>query len=400
MPHRSPQSRTLTKRYPMKGTFRTAILLTALLSVLSSCGGRTGISSSPSKGEWTSFRGENTLSGSVDIALPSSPTLLWSTTTGQRTVASPVVKDGVIYTIGRRGLVRGVDSEGTEVFSKDFGTFIEATPLIVDTTMFIGTIDGNLLAMELPSGEVAWHYATEGQISAPPMETDYAGKRAIVFGSYDNYLYTISQRDGETLSRFESGYYLNGATAVMDGYLCFGGCDQWLRVVDTKAGEMTDSLMLDAYIPASPVFSGKDAYVGDYSGNIYHLVIEKGKITSNGKIHTGDPTGESSFTALPAVGKDNVYFFSEGRSITCASRKDGSVKWETLLKGPTGESSPQECRNGVLVCTKSGIISILDKKTGEVKWEYDSGEDILTCPAVVEGRFYVVTAKGTLLCFG
>ncbi|MBO7487803.1 MAG: PQQ-binding-like beta-propeller repeat protein, partial [Bacteroidales bacterium] len=32
--------------------------------------------------------------------------------------------------------------------------------------------------------------------------------------------------------------------------------------------------------------------------------------------------------------------------------------------------------------------------------EYDTGEDILTCPAVSEGRFYIVTAKGTLLCFG
>lgn len=383
----------------MKGTLKTAFLLTATLFALNSCGGG-GAASSSGKGEWTSFRGENTLCGSVNIALPSSPTLLWSTTNGQRTVASPLVKDGVIYTIGRRGLVTGVDGEGKEVFRKDFGTFIEATPLIVDTTMFVGTIEGNLLAMSLTTGEVAWHYATEGQISAPPMETDFAGEKAIVFGSYDNFLYTISQTDGEALSRFESGYYLNGATAVVDGYLAFGGCDQWLRIVDTKKGALTDSLMLDAYLPSSPVFSGKDAYIGDYSGNIYHLVIEGGKITSNEKIHICDPSGESSFVGLPAVGKDNVYFFAEGRSLSCASRKDGSVKWDTLLKGPTGESSPQECRNGVLACTKSGIISILDKGTGEVKWEYDCGEEILTCPAVVDGRFYIVTAKGTLLCFG
>lgn len=385
----------------MKKAFLKIAIAGILAATLSACsGGGSGVSSS-GKGDWTSFRGESSLSGSVNISLPKSPTLLWSTTTGQRTVASPLVKDGVIYTVGRRGLLRGVDTEGKEVFSKDFGTFIEATPLIVDSMMYLGTIDGNLMAMVLSSGEVRWHYATEGQISAPPMEASYGGEDAIVFGSYDNYLYTIRQSDGKDLSRFESGYYLNGATAVVDGYLCFGGCDQWLRIVDTKEGAMTDSLMLDAYIPSSPVFSGKEAYVGDYSGNIYHLTIgAEGKISASEKIHEADPSTESSFVGLPAVGKDNVYFFSDGRSLTCVSRKDGSVKWDTLLKGPTGESSPQECRNGILVCTKSGIISILDKVSGEVKWEYDSGEDIITCPAVVEDRFYIVTAKGTLLCFG
>lgn len=293
-----------------------------------------------------------------------------------------------------------MDSDGKEVFTKDFATFIEATPLIVDTTMFIGTIDGNMMALGLSSRQIIWEFATEGQISAPPMETTYEGEEAIVFGSYDNYLYTLRQRDGALLSKFESGYYLNGAAAVLDGFLSFGGCDQWLRVIDTKAGVQSDSLLLDAYLPTSPVFSGKDAYVGDYIGNIYHVVLEKGKITSHEKIHRTASADDASFVSLPAVGKDNVYFFSGGRKLACVSRKDASVKWETLLKGPLGESAPQECRNGVIVCTKDGIVSILDTLTGEVKWEYDTGEDILTCPAVVNGRFYIETAKGTLLCFG
>ena len=371
----------------------------AVAAGLSACSGGTDGTSAGSR-DWTAFRGESTLSGSVNTVLPQSPSLLWSTTTDQRTVSSPVIKDGIIYTVGRRGLLRAVDSDGNEVFSKDFGTFIEATPLIVDTTMFLGTIDGCMMAIGLPSREVIWHYWTEGQISAPAMETTYGGDGAIVFGSYDNYLYTLRQSDGRTLSRFETGYYLNGATAVLDGYLCFGGCDQWLRVIDSRAEVMSDSLMLDAYLPTSPVFSGKEAYVGDYIGNIYRLTVEGGKITSNEKIHRATPADESSFVSLPAVGKDNVYFYSGGRTLTCASRKDGSIKWETLLKGPTGESAPQECRNGILVCTKNGIVSILDRSTGEVKWEYDTGEDILSCPAVVPGRFYIVTAKGTLMCFG
>lgn len=377
---------------------RILFITTLAISLLTGgCAGKGGETSAALE-DWTTFRGDGNLSGSVSTALPSAPRLLWSTTTGQRTVASPLVKDGIAYTVGRRGLLRGVDSDGEEVFSKDFGTFIEATPLIIGTTMFIGTIDGCMMALSLTSGDTLWEYWTEGQISAPPMASLYGGEQAIVFGSYDNYLYTLRQRDGSLLSKFESGYYLNGAAAVTDGYLSFGGCDQWLRIIDTRRGTMTDSLMLDAYLPASPVFSGNDAYIGDYGGNIYHLSIKGGKIAAQEKIQKASRDG-ASFVGLPAVGKENVYYF-RGRSLNCVSRKDGSVKWETLLKGPTGESSPEECLNGVLVCTKNGIISILDRESGEATWEYDTGEDILACPAVVSGRFYIVTAKGTLLCFG
>ncbi|MBO7584429.1 MAG: PQQ-binding-like beta-propeller repeat protein [Bacteroidales bacterium] len=378
----------------------TAAIFLAAAILLPSCKGEGSSVSGSASADWTEFRGDGSLAGSTRRALPADPKLLWSTTTGQRTVASPLVKDGIIYTVGRRGLFRAVDSAGEEVFSKNFATFIEATPLIADSTIIIGTIDGCMLAIGLTSRDTLWEFWTEGQISAPPMVTTYGDDDAIVFGSYDNYMYTVRQSDGKLLSKFESGYYLNGAAAVLDGYVCYGGCDQWLRVIDTRKGVQTDSLMLDMYLPASPVFMDNDAYIGDYGGNIYHLTFDGGHITSNEKIHRARSADDASFVGMPAVGRDNVYFFSAGRSLTCVSRKDASVRWETMLKGPTGESSPLECRNGILVCTKSGIVSILDKATGEVRWEYDTGEDILTCPAVCDGRFYILTAKGTLLCFG
>lgn len=378
---------------------RADIALFVAAILLAACHGGGSVSSSD-PGDWTVFRGSPSLSGATPRALPDAPRLLWSTTTEQRTVASPLVRDGIVYTVGRRGLLRAVGPDGEEIFSKDLGTFIEATPLIVDSTIFIGTMDGCMMAISLDTREVLWEMWTEGQISAPPMETMFSGEKAIVFGSYDNYMYTVSQADGRVLSAYESGYYLNGAAAVLDGYVCFGGCDQWLRVIDTSVAVQVDSLQLDSYLPTSPVFSGKDAYIGDYNGNIYHLTLDRGVIGPSEKIHSADGSDDSSLVGLPAVGKDNVYFFTGGRSLTCVSRKDGSVKWSTMLKGPAGESSPLECRNGILVCTKDGIVSILDRSGGKVEWEYETGEDIVACPAVAGGRFYVVTARGTLLCFG
>jgi len=76
------------------------------------------------------------------------------------------------------------------------------------------------------------------------------------------------------------------------------------------------------------------------------------------------------------------------------------VSWKYLQKGNSGESSPVVCNDKVISCSKSGIVSILDARSGELLWEYDTGEQITACPAVIKGRFYVLTAKGTLFCFG
>ena len=348
-------------------------------------------------GDWTMFRGSPTLTGAIDTDLPDAPQLLWSTTAGTRTVASPLVKDGIVYTVTRKGQLRGYGPDGTEVFVKELEAPVEATPLIVDTVLYIGTMEGNLLAIGLESREILWEFPMEGQLSSPPMPAEYEGEDAVVVGSYDNFLYTIRRKDGVLLSKFETGYYINGAVAVTDGQVAFGGCDQWLRIIDTQAGQMTDSLQLGSYVPASPVFAGKEGYVGDYEGNITHFTLKEGRILDAEAVSEGEG---DSFTGLPVAGDKAVYFFRGERSLACLSRKDNAEKWVTLLKGPVGDSSPLETGNGILVCTKSGIVSILDAGTGEVKWEYDTGEDILACPAVLPGRFYILTARGTLFCFG
>lgn len=352
-----------------------------------------------SLGSWPIFRGDPGLSGYADVALPDNPALLWTFVTGPRTVSSPVVKDGVTYWCDRRGKIHGVDLEGVEVFQADLATFVEATPTLKDSLLYIGTIDGSMIALSLESGREIWRFDTEGQLSAAPNRVRFNGREALVFGSYDNWLYCVDAADGSLISRYESGYYLNGAVALQGESMLFGGCDQWVRVIDCRSGVQTDSLLLDAYIPASPAVVGNMAYVGDYGGNLYALRLKDGKIAESRKIRR-PAEQEEGFNSVPAVDKERVYIINGNRTVLAIRRADGELEWKKMLKGGTGESSPLVCRDKLVACTKTGIVSILDKKTGEVLWEYDTGEDIISSPAVVPGRLLVLTAKGTLFCFG
>jgi outer membrane protein assembly factor BamB len=169
--------------------------------------------------------------------------------------------------------------------------------------------------------------------------------------------------------------------------------------VDCISGKKTDSLDVEIYIPASPAISNNWCYIADHSGNVYEIELNKGKIVSHKKILESKEEN-SNFVSVPAVSDKMVYVVSDDRHIYAINRKTTSVAWKYLLKGNTDESSPVICKDKLLVCTKTGIVSIHNSKTGDLLWEYDTGEQIIASPAVVKGRFYILTQKGTLFCFG
>jgi outer membrane protein assembly factor BamB len=348
---------------------------------------------------WTLFRGTPGLSGYSEIGLPQKLSLLWLYKSASRTSSSPVIYNRTAYWSDKRGHIYGIDADGSPVFDYDFATAIESSPMISDSTLYIGRIDGFMSALSLTRKDTLWNFETMGQISASPNAGVFEGKKAVIFGSYDNYLYCLDKASGKEISRFESGYYINGAVAVQQKYFVSGGCDARLRIIDGETGTVADSLNLDTYIPASPAIDGDECYIADHSGNVYAMIIEQGKIVRSKKIVEATDDG-GSFVSVPAVSPTALYIISDDRHLYAIDRKTGRIQWKYLQKGNSGESSPLVCRDKIISCTRSGIVSILSADKGELLWEYDTGEQITSSPAVIKDRFYILTAKGTLFCFG
>lgn len=349
--------------------------------------------------DWLLFRGDNSLSGYTREKLPDNLKLLWSHKSGVRTVSSPVIMGGTTYWCDVKGKVRGVDHNGNAAFEYDMQTPVEATPMLHDSVLYIGRIDGALAAISLSKRDTLWCYRTEGQISASPNVVDFGREKALVVGSYDNYMYCIDLRSGALQSKFESGYYINGAVATHKRHAIFGSCDAWLRIVDCQEGKVTDSLQLDGYIPASPAIAEENIYIGDYSGNIYEIRTDKGRIYDYRTLLAAEENS-GALVSVPAVTPDVLYITSSDKYLFAIDRTTGKELWRYLLKGNIGESSPVVADDKVVICSRTGVVSIVDAASGELRWEHDAGEQIVASPAVVGGRLYVLTAKGTLLCFG
>ncbi|KAA6313311.1 Serine/threonine-protein kinase AfsK, partial [termite gut metagenome] len=348
---------------------------------------------------WLLFRGDTEFSGYADVKLSPKPVLLWNYKSEARTASSPVVYNRTAYWCDKRGRIYGVNRNGELCFDYNFNTAVEATPMIHDSILYIGRIDGFMSAVSLATKDTVWNFETLGQISASPNVGTFREKQAVVFGSYDNYLYCLDKETGKEINRFESGYYINGAVALWKDHFISGGCDAWLRIINGTTGTPSDSIKLDTYIPASPAIDGNSCYIADHLGNVYEIGIKEGKFSQSQKIV--EATNESgTFVSVPALSKKMLYILSDDRNLYAINRKDGSVQWKYLQKGDSGESSPVVCSDKVIACSKNGFVSLLDAATGELLWEYDTGEQITASPAVIKDAFYILTAKGTLFCFG
>ena len=374
-----------------------AVCLTALL--IAGCKGGVGTGLKDSATDWTMFRGEPSLSGYTERRLPSGPVLLWEYKHGVRTVASAIVYKDVTYFCDKHGLMLGIDRDGHEVSRIDLEAPMEASFMILDSVLYFGMIDGDVRAVSLAGGNLLWSYQTEGQINAAPALTTVKGRRFLLAGSYDYNMYTIDAATGALKGLASTGYYINGAAAVWGEYALFGGCDSWLRMVNCTTGTAADSVKLDAYIPSSPAIVDDMAYVADYNGNVYEISLNGGRFSSCRKLRAA-ADDEGTMLSMPAVGRKYLYVLADERYIQCLDRKDGTLVWQQTLKSESGESSPLICRDRVIASTKSGIITIYDAVTGERLWEYETGEQIISTPAPLSDRFMIMTARGTLLCFG
>jgi outer membrane protein assembly factor BamB len=319
-------------------------------------------------------------------------------------VASPIVYDGVVYTLSRKGELRGYTLEGDSCCGFDLGTAVEASFVAMDTTLYIGRIDGFVTALSLKQLQKTgvmkplWEFETLGQISGSP---NLVGDQLLV-GSYDGSMYTLDNRTGRKTGQFETGYYINGTAAVWKNYMMFGGCDAWVRVVDIATGTQTDSLELDSYVPASPAILDGVACACDYNGNVYEMTLEDGKIASHRKLLASSEDNEGQdggVVSMPTLTRTDVYILSGDRYISCINRATGQVRWRKMLRGMTGECSPLVAQDKVLVCTKDGHVSIFDSKDGTELWNYEAGEQIIASPAIIGDRFYILTSRGTLMCF-
>ncbi len=279
---------------------------------------------------WTSFRNSPQQLGIADSALPEELQLLWEYPAAEGVKSTPAIGAGRVY-VGtvdgdllcldlRTGALvwkyRSIASENPEDFAPSFN----APVTITDALVLAGDQDGTLHAVDRASGQQRWVFATNGEIVGG---ATVIGQR-VLFGSHADLLFCLDVADGRKVWEFQTLGPVNGAQAVAGGRTFVVGCSEpILRVVDIQTGEQISEVPIEGLLIATPAIADDILYFGTNEGGVF--AVDWQQQTTLWRY--ADPNRTFEIHSSPAVTDDRVIIGSRDKRLHCLDRTSGERVW-------------------------------------------------------------------------
>jgi outer membrane protein assembly factor BamB len=213
---------------------------------------------------------------------PDAP-LAWGFESGDLYTASPAVAGGLAVLGGSDGQVWAVDAAGGAVrWRFRTGGRVRSSPAVAGGRVYVGSMDGTLYALELASGRLVWRFDTEGHslesakfgfdrrtIQSSPAVAD----GTVFVGSRDGHLYAVDAATGRGLWTTDHEMsWVNSSPAVSGGLVFAGSSDnRFVQAVDRRSGMERWRVPTERLVWSSPAVAGDFVYVGDATGTLYAL---------------------------------------------------------------------------------------------------------------------------------
>ncbi|WP_277543042.1 outer membrane protein assembly factor BamB family protein [Haloarcula laminariae] len=271
---------------------------------------------------------------------------MWTFNPGRRSGidASPVVSGGTVYVGSWRnptsGAVHAIDAEdGSELWRFPTGDYVNAAPTVVDGTAYVGSKDGNVYAVSGPTAAeqtrtdtetanrpqragLEWSFETDGQIRAAPAVVD----GTVYFGSSDDRLYAVDTADGTEQWATNVGGNVETSPTVVDGTIYLGsGYSGPMYALDAADG--TEQWRYEEAVTSvtSPVVTDDAVFIAGEENTVVSLNRTNGD--ENWSQQLGD---EDGVAASMAATENVIYVPSDGGGLQALSTDDGSVLWTAL----------------------------------------------------------------------
>ena len=118
--------------------------------------------------------------------------------------------------------------------------FYLSSPVVAEGTVFFGSGDSNVYALNAASGALKWKFKTGEVVHASPAFAD----GTVFVGSWDTYFYALDAASGKEKWRFKTGedpqihnqIGIQSSAAVVDGIVYFGCRDSKFYAVERRPG--------------------------------------------------------------------------------------------------------------------------------------------------------------------
>lgn len=288
---------------------------------------------------------------------------------------------------------------------------IFSSPIAKDGTVYIGSEDGFLYAIEEKSGKTKWKFKTNGAIhSTPGIYGD-----SVFFGSFDGNYYAVNSQNGKLIWKFKTGgehwlgengrFGMQPATQYMDdlwsfyisspvvyekgkkAVVLFGSSDGNIYSLDAKTGGLKWKFKTSEPVHGTPVIDKDKIYVGGWDAVLYALNIETGKEVW--RFATGTKPGFKGIQSAVAVADGKVYFGAREPYFFALDAETGKLLWKYDAENSWFLSTAVIQNNTVYVGTSDTYALLaLDAKTGAEKYRYKTNGYVYGSPGISGNTVY------------
>jgi len=230
-------------------------------------------------------------------------------------LSSPSVVDGTVYFGSGDGYIYALDAAGgLQKWKVQTGDVIHSSPAIANGVLYVGSWDTYFYAIETASGKEKWRFRTgddpkiHNQIGI--QSSPLVANGTVYFGCRDSNLYALDAQSGEKKWVFNNkGSWVIGSPVIKDGRLYFTTSDSGLfHAVDAATGNEIYSLKLLWPLFSSPAIAGSTLYIGSEEGKLLAVDLRAQQLAwsfktdgskANGATYTkpdGKPNYEAAFT--------------------------------------------------------------------------------------------------------
>lgn len=233
--------------------------------------------------------------------------LVWQYSTQGAVTSSPAVYDDKVYFASNDGDVYALEAQtgslkwrfktggerrfeapgihgikpAGQMMADPFDMFI-SSPAIAQETVYIGSGDGNVYALDATTGSMRWRFKTGDVVHATPA----VASGVVYIGSWDRYLYALDAATGTLLWKFLTGddrkihnqIGIEGSASVANGLVYFGCRDSHLYALDARDGALRwKHDEFGSWVIASPAIYNGVVYFTTSDEHVFFAMRRRGR---------------------------------------------------------------------------------------------------------------------------
>ena len=372
------------------------------------------LNSNPSLGDWSMFHRDVSHSGNTGTSTISPQgTLKWTFSTDAPIKSSPAVVAGTVYFGSNDKKLHAVDAEtGTQLWEFETEGFIWSSPAVANGVVYFGSNDGNLYALDALTGNELWRFETRYTIESSPAIAD----DKIYFGSGDYLLYVLDATTGEKLWEFQTEGAILSSPTISNGIVYITSF-RFLYALNAEDGRFRLGYRTPREIYSSPtvykgiVYFNCDSFLYAVKSNarnwpneyairswwLQFYVVRLAPPPPPLSGHVGKLTLSWSrpmtTRSSPVVSEDTLYTCA-GRNVYALDPVSGETKWTFLARGLIS-STPAAASNALYLSSTDGRLYAIDISDGSLLWDFSAGP-MASSPALDNGVVYVGSEDGNL----